>query len=265
MLITTKTHTEVNMSFKHLTLNERNKIEVLHKEGYSARAIADIIGFHHSTISRELKRCEEDYQADIANEDCKSKASNKGRKAKSRKPKETRGRFNIGTSIRKRPIKIRKRVEFGHWELDTVVSSRGKSKGCLATFAEMKSRFYIALPMKDRSKDSMLEAVKKLIYSLPPQALKSFTSDRGKEFACYKDIEEIEIDFYFADPYSAWQRGSNENSNELLREYYPKKTNLAKIKIEELIKNIVELNNRPRKYLNYQTPFDVFLDELSLI
>lgn len=119
--------------------------------------------------------------------------------------------------------------------------------------------------MKDRSKDSMLEAVKKLIYSLPPQALKSFTSDRGKEFACYKDIEEIEIDFYFADPYSAWQRGSNENSNGLLREYYPKKTNLAKIKIEELIKNIVELNNRPRKYLNYLTPFDVFLHELSLI
>ena len=118
--------------------------------------------------------------------------------------------------------------------------------------------------MKDRSKDSMLEAMKKLIKSLPKFALKSFTSDRGKEFACYREIENMGIDFYFADPYSAWQRGSNENSNGLLREYYPKKTDLAKIEVEDLIKNIMELNNRPRKCLNYQTPFEIFMHELSL-
>lgn len=309
------------MSHKYLTLNERNKIEVLHKEGYSSRRISKILGFHHSTISRELKRCEDNYKAETANKDYKSKALLKGRKTKinnrlkesiveklnskwspeqisatvlkgvvcfktiynwlysgaikfeisklrrkgkSRKIKETRGRFNIGTSIRKRPNIVKKRVEFGHWELDTVVSSRGKSKGCLATFVEMKSRFYIALPMEDRSKDSMLEAVKKLIKALPKYALKSFTSDRGKEFACYKEIEDMGIEFYFADPYSAWQRGTNENSNGLLREYYPKKTDLAKIDIEELIKNIMELNNRPRKCLNYQTPFEIFMHELSL-
>ena len=73
------------------------------------------------------------------------------------------------------------------------------------------------------------------------------------------------IDFYFADPYSAWQRSSNENSNGLFREYYPKKTDPAKIDIEELIKNTMELNNRPRKCLGYQTPFDVFMHELSLL
>ncbi|WP_327083035.1 hypothetical protein [Peptoniphilus asaccharolyticus] len=78
-------------------------------------------------------------------------------------------------------------------------------------------------------------------------------------------MEDIGIDFYFADPYSAWQRGSNENSNGLLREYYPKKTVLAEISIEELIKNIMELNNRLRKCLNYLTPFDVFMHELSLL
>ena len=129
----------------------------------------------------------------------------------------------------------------------------------------MKSRFYVALPMKDRSKDSMLEAMKKLIKPLPKFSLKSFTSDRGKEFACYKEIEEMGIDFYFADPYSGWQRGSNENSNGLLREYHLKKTDLADIEIEELIKNLMELNNRPIKCLNYQTPFDVFMHELSLL
>ena len=183
------------MSYKHLTLNDRNKIEVLKQEGYSSRRIAKILGFHHSTICRELKRCKGTYEAIEANKDHKSKSSCKGRKPKvtdtiknvihdqlnakwspeqitstllggivcfktiynwlysgfiefdlrklrrkgiSRKSKETRGRFNVGRSIRKRPNIVKKRVEFGHWELDTVVSSRGKSKGCFATFVEMK-------------------------------------------------------------------------------------------------------------------------------
>ena len=322
MLIATKTNTGVNMSYKHLTLNERNKIEVKNKEGYSSRRIAKILGCHHSTIARELKRCNNEYKAHTAEEDKKHKSSLKGRKnkstkeilcaikeklnlkwspeqiagtlykgklafktiynwiysgiidfdisklrrkGKSRKNKETRGRFNIGTSIRKRPKNIKYRNTFGHWELDTVVSSRGKSKGCLATFVERKTRFYIALPMKDRSKDSMFKAIKKLCNSLPKESLKSFTSDRGKEFACYDEVEKLGIDFYFADTYSAWQRGSNENSNGLLREYYPKKTDLAEVSIEELIKNLMELNNRPRKCLNYRTPFELFLHELSLI
>ena len=187
------------------------------------------------------------------------------RKGKSRKNKETRGRFNIGTSIRKRHKNIKYRNTFGHWELDTIVSSRGKSKGCLATFVDRKTRFYIALPMKDRSKDSMFKAIKKICNSLPKESLKSFTSDIGKEFACYDEVEKLGIDFYFADPYSAWQRGSNENSNGLLREYYPKKTDLAERSIEDLIKNLMKLNNRPRKCLNYRTPFELFLHELSLI
>lgn len=310
------------MSYKHLTINERNKIEVLYQQGYSSRGIAKILGCHHSTISREIKRCHHGYRANIAqinkeykdllkgrkrkfNEQIKTiileklnskwspeqiaKTILKGticfktiynwiyseilnfnisklrRKGKSRKPKETRGKFNIGKSIINRPKEIKNRIYFGHWELDTVVSSRGKSKGCLATFVEMKSRFYIAIPMKDRSKESMYHAIKKLITALPKAALKSFTSDRGKEFSCYKEVEKEGISFYFADPYSAWQRGSNENSNGLLREYYPKKSDLSTIKEKELIKNLMELNSRPRKCLNYQTPFQVFMHELNLL
>ena len=145
------------------------------------------------------------------------------------------------------------------------MSSRGKSKGCLATFVERKNRFYIALPMVDRIKNSMLGAIDKLIKSLPLEALKTYTSNRGKEFACYEDVEKRGISFYFADAYSAWQRGSNENSNGLLREYYPKKTDLSKISVNELISNLMELNTRPRKCLGYQTPFDLFMHELSLV
>ncbi len=119
--------------------------------------------------------------------------------------------------------------------------------------------------MVDRSKKSMLESINKLTKSLPQESLKTFTSDRSKEFACYEEVEKQGIDFYFADAYSAWQRGSNENSNGLLREYYTKKTDLSKISSQELIKNLIELNNRPRKCLGYQTPFDLFMHELSLL
>lgn len=83
--------------------------------------------------------------------------------------------------------------------------------------------------MVDKSKSSMLNAVKILCSLLPDKVFQTFTSDRGKEFSYYKDIEKMGIDFYFADPYSSWQRGSNENSNGLLREYYPKKTDLSHI------------------------------------
>lgn len=95
--------------------------------------------------------------------------------------------------------------------------------------------------------------------------LKSFTSDRGKEFACYPEIEAQGIQFYFADPYSAWQRGTNENSNGLLREFFPKKTDLAAITLDELINTLWLINNRPRTCLNYQTPFEVFMNELILM
>lgn len=107
------------------------------------------------------------------------------------------------------------RHTFGHWELDTVVSSRGGSKGCLATFVERKIRFYLAFKIPDRTARSMFEAIQKRCQLFPKSLLKRFTSERGKEFSCYERVEELGIPFYFADPYSSWQRGSNENSNGL--------------------------------------------------
>ncbi|SCT35227.1 transposase [Staphylococcus caeli] len=89
--------------------------------------------------------------------------------------------------------------------------------------------------MADRSAKSMEIVIKKLISSLPTGTVKTITVDRGKEFVCYKTIEsQFEINIYFADPYSVWQRGTNENSNSLLREFFPKKADLAKITQAEL-------------------------------
>lgn len=311
------------MSYKHITINERNKIEVLHKEGYSARKIAGILGYHHSSISRELARCKDlysatysqiDYNIKSKNKGCKSKINNTlktliesrllkswspeqivgrdleklisfktiytwiyngllevpikllRRKGKSRQPQDNRGKFTVGKTISKRPKHIKKRKEFGHWELDTIVSSRGESKGCMATFAEMKTRMYIAIKMKDRSSKSMYEAIEKLTLSLPKKCFKSFTSDRGKEFACYEKVEtNLSIDFYFADPYSAWQRGTNENSNGLLREFYPKKTDLSLVSEEDLVNSLEKINSRPRKCLEFDTSFERFLHELNCL
>lgn len=111
----------------------------------------------------------------------------------------------------------------------------------------------------------MYSVIEQLKSSLPERSLKSFTSDRGKEFACYPDVEAAGIDFYFADAYSAWQRGTNENSNGLMREFFPKKTDLAKVSETELFMALRLMNNRPRKYLNYQTPLEKFMHETSLI
>lgn len=185
-------------------------------------------------------------------------------KGKRQKPSETRGKFNIGTSIGKRPKEVKNRSTFGHWELDSVVSSRGKSKGCFATFIERKSRFYFAYKMPDRTAASMKSSIEKLYKALPNEAMQTATVDRGKEFSCYQEIEsELKVAVYFADPYSSWQRGSNENANGLLREFYPKKTDLAVIEESELLAALHLINNRPRKCLGWKTSNQVFMEELS--
>ncbi|GGE35365.1 IS30 family transposase [Pullulanibacillus camelliae] len=151
-------------------------------------------------------------------------------KGKRRRPRETRGRFNIGRSIKQRPKEIRKREQFGHWELDTVVSSRGQSKGCMATFAERKIRFYLAIKILNRTAQSMKEALTQVVTKLPKGTFETATVDRGKEFALHKEIEtHLDVSVYFADPYSSWQRGTNENANGLLREFFPKASDLSKV------------------------------------
>ena len=185
-------------------------------------------------------------------------------KGKRRKPRETRGRFNIGTSIHQRHKEVKKRHTFGHWELDTVVSSRGKSKGCLATFVERQTRFYVAVKIENRSASEMYRAISEIYERYPVNTFKTYTVDRGKEFACYSQVEgELKVPVYFADAYSSWQRGSNENANGLLREFFPKKTDLARVTEEEVNEALCLINHRPRKYLGWKTSFGLFHEKMS--
>lgn len=185
-------------------------------------------------------------------------------KGKRRKPQETRGRFNIGTSIHQRPKEVKNRETFGHWELDTIVSSRGKSKGCLATFVERQTRFYVAIKLENRSASEMYRAINELYEHFPKDTFKTYTVDRGKEFACYSEVEtNLNVPVYFADAYSSWQRGSNENANGLLREFFPKKTDLARISDQEINMALCLINHRPRKCLDWKTSFELFHEKVS--
>lgn len=185
------------------------------------------------------------------------------RKGKKPSTQEKRGRFTVKRTIKERPQEVEDREVFGHWELDTMVSSRGESKGCLVTFVERKTRFYIAVKMEDRTKDSMFLAISSLYNTLTSKLLKTFTVDRGKEFACYEQVEtKFGIPMYFADAYAAWQRGTNENSNGLLREFFPKKTDLAQVTLDKLREVLMLINNRPRKCLEFKTPFDMLKHEI---
>jgi transposase, IS30 family len=118
--------------------------------------------------------------------------------------------------------------------------------------------------MQDRSSDSMKKAIKYLCSVLPLKAFKTATIDRGKEFSCHQSVkEELGIDMYFADPYCSWQQGSNENSNGLLREFYPKKSDLSLVNETELMHNLFLINSRPRKCLGWKSAIEVFLHEVS--
>ena len=285
------------MSYSHLTITDRIKIETYLDLGLKSCQIASKLDFHKSTISRELRRCQNGYYAVLAQEQYDHRAKQKGRKScltpklkkeiekglkASWSPEQICGRYQL----EQKPMvafktiynwlyaglidldlsvlrckDVRNRETFGHWELDTVVSSRSKSKGCLAIFLERKTRFYLAFKIPDRTAKSMFSAIEQLCQLCPKEALKAFTSDRGKEFACYPLVENLGISFFFADAYYSWQRESNENANGLLREYFPKETDLAAISDEALNKALYDINHRPRKCLAYRTACEALEDE----
>ena len=186
------------------------------------------------------------------------------RKGKSHLGKETRGKFNLGKSIRKRDKSVYKRKEAGHWEADTVVSGQGKSKTCFATLAERKTRLYLAMKIPDRKADTMADAIISMLSEIPSELVKTITYDRGADFANWQAIEKkLNCDVYFADPYCVWQKGTNENSNGLLREFYPKGRNLTRVSPKTLSRGLSLINNRPRKCLNYISTQDSWNLELQ--
>jgi transposase, IS30 family len=164
-------------------------------------------------------------------------------------------------SIDLRPPIVATRERFGDWEGDTVEG--GKGTGHLATHVERKCRYLIAAKLTDKKASTMTVQSIALLQRISRRLRHTLTVDNGKEFSQFKEIEgKTGLAVYFADPYAAWQRGTNENTNGLLRYYFPKGTDFRKVSEKELALVLRKLNNRPRECLNYQTPSEVYRQAL---
>jgi len=167
-------------------------------------------------------------------------------------------RFIAGrVPIHQRPAIVADRERFGDWEGDTLEGARGT--GGLATHVERKSRYLIAAKLSDKKAATMNAQTIRAFTKLPRVMRQTLTVDNGSEFSQFKELEKkARLTVYFADPYAAWQRGTNENTNGLLRHYFPKGTDFRAISEEEIELIVKKVNNRPRKCLNYRTPHEVF-------
>lgn len=172
---------------------------------------------------------------------------------------ERRGTIKNRIGIDERPVIVEQKSRIGDWEGDTVI---GKNhRGALVTLAERKSRYILAAQVPDKHASGVTAAVTRL---LRPHKGKCYTMtfDNGKEFAEHETIAaELDADVYFAHPYHSWERGLNENSNGLLRQYFPKGMELVEVTQEQVQWAVDRLNHRPRKVLGFRTPFEVFFGE----
>ena len=166
-------------------------------------------------------------------------------------------------SIHHRPDEINDKSSFGHWELDTV-EGKGHTGG-IVTALERKTRYYDAQKILNIDSEYGIWAQKKLLTKHPRKARRSATFDNGKENYNHQQLQHMGITTYFCDAYASWQKGSNENHNGILRRYIPKKTDFNSFTQTELDAIIYEINNRPRKCLNWETPNEAFHRELQLV
>lgn len=189
----------------------------------------------------------------------------KSHRRRSRKPSNwlPRGGISARVSIHDRPEEINLKTTFGHWELD-VVEGR-KHTGGIVTALERKTRYYDALKITNIDSEYGIWAQKQLLTKHPKVATKSVTFDNGKENYNHTKLNILGIKTYFCDPYCSWQKGSNENHNGILRRYIPKKTDFNTFTQTELSAIIQEINERPRKCLNYETSYEAFQRELQYI
>jgi IS30 family transposase len=169
---------------------------------------------------------------------------------------DRRGKLPNCRSIEERPAVVNARKRLGDWEIDTLI---GKShKQAILTLTERKSRFTMLAKVARRTASAVRQQVCRVLWPVQDK-VHTLTSDHGKEFADHEQIAEaLNLKFYFAHPYAAWERGTNENTNGLLRQYFPKKSDFQSVSNKALIRTMSKLNFRPRKSLRFKTPFEVF-------
>lgn len=308
-------------TYYQLTQEQRYQIYALRKTGHSRSEIAEVIGVHKSTVSRELKRnrgqrgyrpqqaqslaiqrrqkgtaritaevwavVEQLLKQDWSPEQISGRLKKEQRvcishewiyqyvlqdqqaggdlyrhlrcqkKRRKRYGKyDRRGKLPNCHSIDERPAIVSRRKRLGDWEVDTILGKQHQP--ALVTLTERKSRFTLLGKVTQRTAQAVQNQIHKLLLPVEDQ-VHTLTSDHGKEFANHQQIAELlQLDFYFAHPYAAWERGTNENTNGLLRQYFPKKHDFQLVSHKEIEQATSRLNFRPRKSLRFKTPFEVF-------
>lgn len=169
---------------------------------------------------------------------------------------DRRGKLPNCRSIEERPAMVQARKRLGDWEVDTLLGKQ--QKYAMLTLTERKSRFTLLGKVSRRTASAVRQRLCQLLLPIQDK-VHTLTSDHGKEFAEHKLIAQtLQLKFYFAHPYAAWERGTNENTNGLLRQYFPKKSDFQTLSNKKIEHAMSRLNFRPRKTLRFKTPFEVF-------
>lgn len=171
--------------------------------------------------------------------------------------RDRRGKIPRTAEIDRRPAVVNRRNRFGDWEGDTIMGLGRWS--VLVTHVERKSGYLLAAKLSACKANEVNRASKRLFAKIPPRLRKTLTLDNGKEFAGHERLTQLtSLAIYFAKPYSAWQRGTNENTNGLLRQFFPKRTDFRQVSHHAVNHAVQLINDRPRKRLGYRTPNEVF-------
>jgi IS30 family transposase len=171
---------------------------------------------------------------------------------------DSRGRLAGKRMIRERPAYVEKRARVGHWEIDTVMGA-GQQGDCVVTLVERKTGFVLIGKLPCRTKEHAIRVITALIRRHPGR-FRTITSDNGTEFHCYRSIEAATgATFYFATPHHAWERGTSENTNGLIRQYLPKGQSMEQLTQKQCDAIAQKLNDRPRKRHDYKTPAQCYL------
>ena len=222
------------------------------REQWSPEQIASEVSMSHETIYRRV-------YADkaIGGDLYKSLRCQRKRRKRYAGGRDRRGQILGRRPICERPRHIEERLQIGHWEGDTLI---GKShKHAIVSLVERKSGYAVLAKVENKTADLVSTAIIKRLMPIS-ERVQTLTYDNGKEFANHASIDKaLGSTTYFADPYSSWQRGSNENLNGLIRQYIPKSRPLATVTDAELAKIEMLLNTRPRKRLGYKTPIEIFM------
>jgi IS30 family transposase len=233
---------------------ELARVEALLREEWSPEQIAGTLAregtlsISHETIYRHVWKDKRQggtlYQhLRIA---CRSRRKRYGRY-------DSRGQLAGKRRIEQRPASVERRSRLGHWEIDTMM---GRGKNCLLTLVERKSGYVLMSKLQARTSAEANRAALKLLEEHAGR-VKTITADNGTEFHGYREIEERGgVKFYFATPHHSWERGTNENTNGLIRQYLPKGQSMKKLTVEDCEQIAAQLNNRPRKRHDYKTPHE---------